>query len=30
MNLRQISDKDQLGVKKVYFESIQSIDEKIL
>ena len=29
MNLRQISDKDQLGVKKVYFESIQSIDEKI-
>ena len=29
MNLRQISIKDQLELKKVYFDSIQSIDEKI-
>jgi GNAT superfamily N-acetyltransferase len=29
MNLRQITIKDQLELKKVYFESIQSIDEKI-
>ncbi len=26
MNLRQITHKDQLDLKKVYFESIQSID----
>ena len=29
MNLRQIAIKDQLELKKVYFESIQSLDEKI-
>ena len=29
MNLRQITAKDQLELKKVYFDSIQSIDEKI-
>ena len=29
MNLRQITIKDQLEVKKVYFDSIQSLDEKI-
>ena len=29
MNLRQITVKDQLELKKVYFDSILSIDEKI-
>ena len=29
MNLRQITIKDQLELKKVYFDSIQSIDEMI-
>ena len=29
MNLRQISNKDQIELKKVYFDSIQSIDENI-
>jgi len=29
MNLRQIEFKDQLELKKVYFDSIQSLDEKI-
>jgi len=29
MNLRQITIKDQLEIKKVYFDSIQSLDEKI-
>ena len=29
MNLRQITIKDQLDLKKVYFDSIQSIDIKI-
>ena len=29
MNLRQITSKDQLSLKKVYFDSIKSIDEKI-
>jgi len=29
MNLRQITVKDQLELKKVYFDSIQSLDEKI-
>ena len=29
MNLRRITKKDQLDLKKVYFESIISIDEKI-
>ena len=29
MNLRQITTKDQLELKKVYFDSIQSLDEKI-
>ena len=29
MNLRQITIKDQLELKKVYFDSIQSLDEKI-
>ena len=29
MNLRQITFKDQLELKKVYFDSIQSLDEKI-
>ena len=29
MNLRQITIKDQLGLKEVYFDAIQSLDEKI-
>jgi len=29
MNLRHITIKDQLELKKVYFDSIQSLDEKI-
>ena len=29
MNLRQISIQDQLELKKVYFDSIQSLDKKI-
>ncbi len=29
MNLKQISEKDQLNLKKIYFDSIISIDEKI-
>ena len=29
MNLRQITTKDQLELKKVYFDSIQSIDKNI-
>ena len=29
MNLRQIVIKDQLELKKVYFDAIQSLDEKI-
>ena len=29
MNLRQITSKDQIDLKKVYFDSIQSIDENI-
>ena len=29
MNLRQITIKDQLELKKVYYDSIQSTDEKI-
>ena len=29
MNLRQITIKDQLELKKVYFDSIQALDEKI-
>ncbi len=29
MNLRQITIKDQMELKKVYFDSIQSLDEKI-
>ena len=29
MNLRQITIKDQLDLKKVYFDSIQSLDKKI-
>ena len=29
MNLRQITVKDQLELKKVYFDAIQSIDERI-
>ena len=29
MNLRQITIKDKLELKKVYFHSIQSLDEKI-
>ena len=29
MNLRQITIKDQLELKKVYFDSIQSLDPKI-
>ena len=29
MNLRQITIKDQLELKKVYFDSIQYLDEKI-
>ena len=29
MNLRQITIKDQLELKRVYFDAVQSIDEKI-
>ena len=29
MNLRQITIKDQIELKKVYFDSIQSLDEEI-
>ena len=29
MNLRQVTKKDQLDLKKVYFDSIISLDEKI-
>ena len=29
MNLRQITIKDQLELKKVYFDSIQSLDDKL-
>jgi len=29
MNLRLVTNKDQLELKKVYFDSIQSLDEKI-
>ena len=29
MNLKQITIKDQLELKKIYFDSIQSIDEKL-
>ena len=29
MNLRQINSKDQIELKKVYFDSIQTIDEHI-
>jgi len=29
MNLRQITIKDQITLKKIYFDSIKSIDEKI-
>jgi len=29
MNLRQINIKDQLELKKVYFDSIQSLDEEV-
>ena len=29
MNLRQITKKDQLFLKKVYFDSIMAIDEKV-
>ena len=29
MNLRQITSKDQINLKRIYFDSIQSIDEKI-
>ena len=29
MNLRQITTKDQLELKKVYFDSIQSLDEQL-
>tara|TARA_A100001035_G_scaffold95362_1_gene74819 strand:+ start:92 stop:559 length:468 start_codon:yes stop_codon:yes gene_type:complete len=29
MNLEQITVKDQLELKKVYFDSIQSLDEKV-
>ena len=29
MNLRQITIKDQLELKRVYFDAIQSLDEKI-
>ena len=29
MNLRQITIKDQIELKKVYFDSIQSLDERI-
>ena len=29
MNLRQITIKDQINLKRIYFDSIQSIDDKI-
>ena len=29
MNLRQITHKDQLELKRIYFDSIQQLDEKI-
>ena len=29
MNLKQITEKDQLDLKKIYYDSIISIDEKI-
>ena len=29
MNLRQITIKDQISIKSIYFDSIKSIDEKI-
>ena len=29
MNLRKITIKDQINLKRIYFDSIQSIDEKI-
>ena len=29
MNLKQITEKDQLDLKKLYFDSITSIDEKV-
>ena len=29
MNLKQITIKDQLELKKIYFDSIQSLDEKL-
>ena len=29
MNLRQITIKDQLELKKIYFDSIQSLDEEV-
>ena len=29
MNLKQITEKDQLDLKKIYFDSIISIDEKV-
>ena len=29
MNLRQITIKDQINIKRIYFDSIKSIDEKI-
>ena len=29
MNLRQITNKDQYELMKIYFDSIKSIDEKI-
>lgn len=29
MNLNQITNKDQLDLKKIYFDSIKSIDERI-
>ena len=29
MNLRQITIKDQINLKRIYFDSIQSIDEKV-
>jgi len=29
MNLRQMTPKDQIEIKRVYFDSIQSLDEKI-
>ena len=30
MNLRQITIKDQLELKKVYFDSIQSLNERFV